>query len=79
MYHAIVFLPLIGFLIAGLFGRLIGARGTEVAHDSVGQAVPPQVIPEQLIEQQASAKPKVRGKSAHKPRAKRGKRGKRHR
>ena len=26
MYQAIVFLPLIGFLIAGLFGRLIGAR-----------------------------------------------------
>ena len=61
------------------YERLIGARGTEVAHDSVGQAVPPQVMPEQLIEQQASAKPKPRGKSAHKPRAKRGKRGKRHR
>jgi NADH-quinone oxidoreductase subunit L len=29
MYHAIVFLPLIGFLIAGLFGRLIGARASE--------------------------------------------------
>jgi N-acetylmuramoyl-L-alanine amidase len=29
MYHAIVFLPLIGFLIAGLFGRAIGARGTQ--------------------------------------------------
>src|ERR687893_59929 len=30
MYHAIVFLPLVGFLIAGLFGRLIGARASEV-------------------------------------------------
>jgi NADH-quinone oxidoreductase subunit L len=30
MYHAIVFLPLIGFLIAGLFGRWIGARASEV-------------------------------------------------
>src|SRR5919112_2107902 len=30
MYHAIVFLPLIGFLIAGCFGRLIGARPSEV-------------------------------------------------
>ncbi|MBN9457129.1 MAG: NADH-quinone oxidoreductase subunit L [Bosea sp.] len=30
MYHAIVFLPLIGFLIAGLFGRLIGPRGSEI-------------------------------------------------
>ena len=30
MYHAIVFLPLIGFLIAGLFGRLIGARPSEI-------------------------------------------------
>lgn len=30
MYHAIVFLPLIGFLIAGLFGRLIGARASEI-------------------------------------------------
>lgn len=30
MYQAIVFLPLIGFLIAGLFGRLIGARASEI-------------------------------------------------
>src|SRR5215211_9446889 len=30
MYQAIVFLPLVGFLIAGLFGRLIGARPSEV-------------------------------------------------
>lgn len=30
MYHAIVFLPLIGFFIAGLFGRLIGARASEI-------------------------------------------------
>jgi NADH-quinone oxidoreductase subunit L len=30
MYHAIVFLPLVGFLIAGLFGRLIGARASEI-------------------------------------------------
>ncbi|GEP00815.1 NADH-quinone oxidoreductase subunit L [Methylobacterium haplocladii] len=29
MYHAIVFLPLIGALIAGLFGRFIGARVSE--------------------------------------------------
>jgi NADH-quinone oxidoreductase subunit L len=29
MYQAIVFLPLVGFLIAGLFGRLIGARASE--------------------------------------------------
>ncbi|GIL00755.1 MAG: NADH:ubiquinone oxidoreductase subunit L [Alphaproteobacteria bacterium] len=29
MYHAIVFLPLAGFLIAGLFGRSIGAKGAE--------------------------------------------------
>jgi NADH-quinone oxidoreductase subunit L len=29
-YHAIVFLPLVGFLIAGAFGRLIGARPSEV-------------------------------------------------
>jgi NADH-quinone oxidoreductase subunit L len=31
IYHAIVFLPLIGFLIAGLFGHFIGARASEVA------------------------------------------------
>src|SRR6202521_2070959 len=31
MYQAIVFLPLIGCAIAGLFGRFIGARGAEVA------------------------------------------------
>jgi len=30
MYQAIVFLPLAGFLIAGLFGRAIGARGSEL-------------------------------------------------
>jgi NADH-quinone oxidoreductase subunit L len=29
MYHAIVFLPLIGFLVAGLFGRSIGAKASE--------------------------------------------------
>ncbi len=29
MYSAIVFLPLVGFLIAGLFGRAIGARASE--------------------------------------------------
>ncbi|PWB64502.1 MAG: NADH-quinone oxidoreductase subunit L [Bradyrhizobiaceae bacterium] len=30
MYHTIVFLPLLGCLIAGLFGRVIGARPSEV-------------------------------------------------
>lgn len=35
MYHAIVFLPLIGFLIAGLFGRLIGPRGSEIVTTSL--------------------------------------------
>src|SRR5215213_4773584 len=30
MYQAIVFLPLVGFLIAGLFGRLIGPRPSEI-------------------------------------------------
>jgi NADH-quinone oxidoreductase subunit L len=30
MYHLIVFLPLLGFLIAGLFGRRIGARPSEL-------------------------------------------------
>jgi NADH-quinone oxidoreductase subunit L len=30
MYSAIVFLPLIGFLVAGLFGRVIGHRGSEI-------------------------------------------------
>ncbi|MEC9343101.1 MAG: NADH-quinone oxidoreductase subunit L [Pseudomonadota bacterium] len=29
MYHAIVFLPLLGFLLAGLFGKSIGAKGAE--------------------------------------------------
>jgi len=29
VYQAIVFLPLLGFLIAGVFGRWIGARGAE--------------------------------------------------
>ena len=33
MYHAIVFLPLVGFLIAGLFGRVIGARAERDRHD----------------------------------------------
>ncbi|WP_029005219.1 NADH-quinone oxidoreductase subunit L [Azorhizobium doebereinerae] len=30
MYQAIVFLPLIGFLIAGLFGRVLGPRPSEI-------------------------------------------------
>src|SRR3712207_294353 len=30
MYHAIVFLPLVGFLIAGLFGRVLGPRPSEI-------------------------------------------------
>src|ERR1043166_5421006 len=30
MYSAIVFLPLLGSFIAGLFGRFIGARGAEL-------------------------------------------------
>ncbi|HWE05125.1 MAG TPA: hypothetical protein VG274_00355, partial [Rhizomicrobium sp.] len=30
MYDAIVFLPLVGALIAGLFGRVIGARASEI-------------------------------------------------
>ncbi|MDE1567762.1 NADH-quinone oxidoreductase subunit L [Aquabacter sediminis] len=34
MYQAIVFLPLIGFLIAGMFGRVIGARASEVVTTS---------------------------------------------
>lgn len=35
MYYAIVFLPLIGFLVAGIFGRQIGARGSEVVTTSL--------------------------------------------
>ncbi len=34
MYHAIVFLPLLGFLIAGAFGRIIGARPSEIVTTS---------------------------------------------
>ncbi|MEI8147380.1 MAG: NADH-quinone oxidoreductase subunit L, partial [Alphaproteobacteria bacterium] len=34
MYQAIVFLPLCGFLIAGLFGRAIGARPSEIVTTS---------------------------------------------
>src|SRR5690606_17288440 len=30
MYSAIVFLPLIGFLVAGVFGRVIGARASQL-------------------------------------------------
>ncbi len=35
MYHAIVFLPLVGFLIAGLFGRVIGPRPSELVTTSL--------------------------------------------
>lgn len=35
IYHAIVFLPLCGFLIAGLFGRQIGDRASEVITTSL--------------------------------------------
>ncbi|TVR09885.1 MAG: NADH-quinone oxidoreductase subunit L [Salinarimonadaceae bacterium] len=34
MYHAIVFLPLLGFLVAGIFGRVIGARPSEIVTTS---------------------------------------------
>ena len=34
MYQAIVFLPLLGFLIAGLFGKKIGDRASEVVTTS---------------------------------------------
>ncbi len=35
MIQAIVFFPLLGFLIAGLFGRVIGARASEIATTSL--------------------------------------------
>ena len=35
MYDLIVFLPLLGFLIAGLFGRQIGARASELVTTSL--------------------------------------------
>jgi NADH-quinone oxidoreductase subunit L len=35
MYVAIVFLPLLGFLIAGLFGRIIGERPSEIITTSL--------------------------------------------
>jgi NADH-quinone oxidoreductase subunit L len=35
MYALIVFLPLVGFLIAGLFGRLIGTRASELVTTSL--------------------------------------------
>ncbi len=35
MYQAIVVLPLVGFLIAGIFGRLIGARPSEIVTTSL--------------------------------------------
>ena len=35
MYAAIVFFPLLGFLIAGIFGRLIGARPAELITTSL--------------------------------------------
>jgi NADH-quinone oxidoreductase subunit L len=35
MYQAIVFLPLVGFLIAGLFGRIIGPRPSEIVTTSL--------------------------------------------
>jgi NADH-quinone oxidoreductase subunit L len=35
MYNAIVFLPLLGFLIVGLFGRVLGARPSEVITTSL--------------------------------------------
>jgi NADH-quinone oxidoreductase subunit L len=35
MYHAIVFLPLVGFLRAGFFGRMIGPRPSELITTSL--------------------------------------------
>lgn len=34
MYSAIVFLPLLGFLVAGLFGRVVGPRGAQIVTSS---------------------------------------------
>ena len=39
MYQAIVFLPLLGFLIAGLFGKKIGDRASEVVKVRPGQGL----------------------------------------
>ena len=38
MYTAIVFLPLLGFLISGLFGRQMGARPAELGPDDLADA-----------------------------------------
>ncbi|MDO9126721.1 NADH-quinone oxidoreductase subunit L [Parvibaculum sp.] len=35
MYSAIVFLPLLGFLIAGVFGRWLGSRGAQIVTSSL--------------------------------------------
>ncbi|MBX3496030.1 MAG: NADH-quinone oxidoreductase subunit L [Parvibaculum sp.] len=35
MYSAIVFLPLLGFLIAGIFGRWLGVRGAQIVTSSL--------------------------------------------
>ena len=52
MYQAIVFLPLVGFLIAGLFGRVIGARAERGRHDRApvrgGGAVLDRLLPGRL-------------------------------
>ena len=49
MYQAIVFLPLLGAIIAGLFGRVIGARASEIAVLRYGLKQQPHLSFERLL------------------------------
>jgi NADH:ubiquinone oxidoreductase subunit 5 (subunit L)/multisubunit Na+/H+ antiporter MnhA subunit len=59
MYQAIVFLPLIGAIIAGFFGRLIGARASEVITTRASSSSASSI--------QASCKPPGRSASTRSP------------
>ena len=54
MYSAIVFLPLLGFLIAGLFGRQIGAASQRNRHDDAAVRLVPAVL-DRVLRASASA------------------------
>ncbi len=63
MYAAIVFFPLLGFLIAGIFGRQIGARPAELVTTSllfISAALSWIVFAEVALRQRAGQRPGAR-------------------
>ena len=56
MYDLIVFLPLVGFLVAGLFGRQIGRAQRRVRHDRPSVRLAPPLLDRVLFGRVGSQK-----------------------